>query len=64
MLGCYDEPAFNILTPSQCYAGRIVRCGGELRFYHWIKDRFQGKKERYLAPPKLVEIRDRRIFFA
>jgi predicted GH43/DUF377 family glycosyl hydrolase len=54
----YVEPKYNILTPSQCYAARFFKTNGTWRFYHWIKDRFQGKKERYLAPPKIVKITD------
>jgi predicted GH43/DUF377 family glycosyl hydrolase len=53
--GEYVEPKYNILTPSQCYAARICQINNVCRFYHWIKDRFQGKKERYLAPPKAVK---------
>ncbi len=62
LLGRYRELAFNTLTPSQSYAERITKVGKEYLFYHWIRDGNIGKKETYMAPPKIVETQGYRMF--
>ena len=52
------EPEFNTITPSLCYAGKIIKVKDEYLFYHWIKHRKKGDTIRYLAPPKLVELQN------
>ncbi|NQU78892.1 hypothetical protein HQ545_03930 [Candidatus Woesearchaeota archaeon] len=61
-LGEYVEPELNVFTPAHCYAGVMFEWKGEHYFYHWIMDRLKGKNERYLAPPKVVDIIDGNIF--
>jgi len=58
----FQEPELNSLTPSHCYAGRIIKFQNEYYFYHWIRDKFQGKNKTYLAPPKILEVKNNRLF--
>lgn len=58
----FQEPELNSLTPSHCYAGRIIKFQNEYNFYHWIRDKFQGKNKTYLAPPKILEVKKNRLF--
>jgi len=61
-LGEYKEPKNNIFTPPYCYAGRIIKFKNKYLFYHWLRDGNFGKPETYLAPPKIIEIKDNYIF--
>lgn len=58
LLGPYAEPELNVFTPAHCYAGVIFNFKGTDYFYHWIMDRNKGKNERYLTPPKPIELKD------
>jgi len=53
-LGPYHEPPVNTLTPSWCYAGRVVERDGRLDFHHWIRDPVVGRPRTVLAPPKVL----------
>jgi len=61
-LGPYKEPKHNIITPHYCYAGRIVKFKDKNYFYYWLRDKFKGKLFTYLAPPKVVEIKNNFMF--
>jgi len=54
-LGPYHEPHLNTFAPAMCYAARLIHFKGQYLFYHWIRDKIRGKKQTYLAPPKIVE---------
>ncbi len=58
----YQEPKNNVLTPPYCYSGRIIKIKDNYLFYHWIRDKFVGKTETYLAPPKIVEVKGDYLF--
>ncbi|MFP4118755.1 MAG: family 43 glycosylhydrolase [Candidatus Woesearchaeota archaeon] len=58
----FREPQNNELTPSYCYAGRMIRWKDEFLLYHWIQDPVVGKPETYLAPPKKIIKNKNRIY--
>jgi len=62
LFGPYKEPKHNIITPHYCYAERIVDFNGKKCMYYWLRDKFKGKMFTYLAPPKLVEIKNNFMF--
>ena len=62
LLGEYEEPKLNIITPSYCYAAKVIKFKHDLYFYHWITDNNRVGPEKYLAPPKLVEVQKDKLF--
>ncbi len=58
----YVEPILNNFTPAYCYAGRIIKFNEEDLFYHWIRNPSKGKMATWLAPPKVVELKNNFLF--